>query len=68
MKVLLRELVPAPQLAYEYFSAVEATVGNSDIQDKAGAYQTYLSAISGKSNSAARSISAERGGILGLGW
>lgn len=37
-------------------------IGNSDIQDKAGTYQTYLSAVSGKSNSTARSIAAD---ILG---
>jgi isocitrate lyase len=39
--------------------AVEAAIENSNIQDKAGAYQTYLAAVSGKSNSAARSIAAD---------
>jgi len=42
--------------------AVEAAIANSNIQDKAGAYQTYLSAVAGKSNSAARSIATD---ILG---
>ncbi|KAF8807940.1 isocitrate lyase and phosphorylmutase [Phlegmacium glaucopus] len=42
--------------------AVEMAIGSSVIQDKAWAYQTYLSAVSGKSNSAARSIAAD---ILG---
>ena len=50
------------RLAYEDFSAVEAAIENSNILDKAGAYQTYLSAASGKSNSAARSIAVD---ILG---
>ena len=43
-------------------SAVEAAIANSKIKDKAGTYQTYLSAVLGKSNSAARSIAAD---ILG---
>ena len=48
-------------LVYGY-SAVEIAIGNSNIQNKAAAYQTYLSAVSGKSNSAARSVAAD---ILG---
>lgn len=49
-------------LAHVCFSAVEAAIANSNIQDKAGAYQTYLSAVVGKSNSTARSIAVD---ILG---
>jgi isocitrate lyase len=50
-------------LAHVCCSAVEAAIENSSIQDKAGAYQTYISAVVGKSNSAARSIAAD---ILGV--
>ena len=49
-------------LAHVCCSAVEAAIAKSNIQDKAGAYQTYLSAVLGKSNSASRSIAAD---ILG---
>ena len=49
-------------LAHFCFSAVEAAIAKSNIQDKAGAYRTYFSAVVGKSNSAARSIAAD---ILG---
>ena len=49
-------------LAHVCCSAVEVAIANSNIQDKAGANQTYFSAVVGKSNSAARSIAAD---ILG---
>ncbi|KAF8167421.1 isocitrate lyase [Crassisporium funariophilum] len=42
--------------------AVEASIRSSNISDKDGAYQTYLSAASGKSNSDARSAATD---ILG---
>ncbi|KAF8963848.1 isocitrate lyase [Flammula alnicola] len=42
--------------------AVEKAIHQSSIHDKAGAYSTYLSAVSGKSNSVAREVATD---ILG---
>lgn len=45
-----------------FFQAVEKTINKSGINDKAGAYKSYLDAVSGKSNSIARTVATD---ILG---